>query len=85
MRERDGEREETMQGDKIDAVFSVQRCGDGCECRGRLSLFRRCYQVKPPTTGCRHGDAMATPWQQPRCSTRKECNLARMRRPLHVS
>lgn len=49
-----------MQGDKIDAVFSVQRCGDGCECRGRLSLFRRCYQVKPPTTGCRHGDAMAT-------------------------
>lgn len=38
---------------------------------GRLSLFCRCYQVKPPTTDCHHGDTMVTT----RCSTRKERDL----------
>lgn len=35
--------------------------GDG----GEVKLSRRCYQVKPPTAGCRHGDAMVTT----RCSS----------------
>lgn len=43
---------------------------------GRLSLFRRCYLVQPPTTACHHGDAMATA----RCSTREECNLEGVKR-----
>lgn len=41
------------------------------EVRG-AKLSCRCYQVKPPTTGCRHGDTMVTA----RCSTRKEHDLA---------
>lgn len=39
---------------------------------GGVKLSCRCYQVKPPTTGCRHGDTMVTT----RCSTRKEHDLA---------
>lgn len=36
--------------------------------RGLAKLSCRCYQVKPPTTDCRHGDAMVTA----RCSVRKK-------------
>lgn len=39
---------------------------------GGVKLSCRCYQVKPPTTGCRYGDTMVTT----RCSTRKEQDLA---------
>ena len=35
---------------------------------GRVKLSRRCYQVKPPTTDCRHGDTMVTT----RCSSRED-------------
>lgn len=45
---------------------------EGDEKGGGTKLSRRCYQVKPPTTGCRHGDTMVTA----RCSTRKEHDLA---------
>lgn len=45
--------------------------GDG----GGVKLSCRCYQVKPPTAGCRHGDTVVTT----RCSTRKEQDLAYMK------
>ena len=39
---------------------------------GGVELSCRSYQVKPPTSGCHHGDTMVTT----RCSTRKEHDLA---------
>ena len=40
--------------------------------KGGVELSCRSYQVKPPTSGCHHGDTMVTT----RCSTRKEHDLA---------
>lgn len=54
----------------IDTVRNGQK-GDRERGRG-MKLSCRCYQVKPHTTGCRHGDTMVTT----RCSTRKERDLA---------
>lgn len=54
----------------IDTVRNGQK-GDRERSRG-MKLSCRCYQVKPHTTGCRHGDTMVTT----RCSTRKERDLA---------
>lgn len=54
----------------IDTVGNGQK-GDRGRGRG-IKLSCGCYQVKPHTTGCRHGDTMVTT----RCSTRKEHDLA---------
>lgn len=53
------------RGRQCDVTVENGQRGDG----GRgVKLSCRCYQVKPPTAGCRYGDTMVTT----RCSLRKE-------------
>lgn len=74
-READGEKEGDDAG-RRDGCRAVVVCVGGWGGGWGLSLFRRCYLVQPPTSAYHHGDAMATA----RCSTRKECNLERVKR-----
>lgn len=65
-----GQGGELLQGEEDNVMWQWKMGSREME-RG-VKLSCRCYQVKPPTAGCRYGDTMVTT----RCSTRKEQDLA---------